>query len=63
MILLCNGDSWTGGMVPSQTPNFDSKKTLDWYDLILILAMRTRLINLLVKITISITIPLCGLKY
>ncbi len=34
MILLCNGDSWTGGMVPSQTPNFNSKKTLDWYDII-----------------------------
>jgi len=34
MILLCNGDSWTGGMIPSQKPNFNSKKTLDWYGIV-----------------------------
>jgi len=34
MILLCNGDSWTQGDSPSQTPNWEATKTLDWYDII-----------------------------
>ncbi|ANS05282.1 hypothetical protein [uncultured Mediterranean phage] len=34
MILLCNGDSWTQGDAPSQTPNWEATKTLDWYDVI-----------------------------
>jgi len=31
MILLCNGDSWTQGDSPSQTINWDSNESLDWY--------------------------------
>ena len=34
MILLCNGDSWTQGDSPAQTPNWEATKTLDWYDII-----------------------------
>ena len=34
MILLTNGDSWTQGDSPAQTPNWESKKSLDWYDII-----------------------------
>ena len=34
MILLCNGDSWTQGDAPTQTPNWKATKTLDWYDII-----------------------------
>ncbi len=34
MILLCNGDSWTGGVAPSQDYNLDNTKTLDWYDIV-----------------------------
>ena len=34
MILLCNGDSWTQGDAPAQTPNWKATKTLDWYDII-----------------------------
>ena len=34
MILLCNGDSWTGGCTPAQNYNLDNTKTLDWYDII-----------------------------
>ena len=31
MILLTNGDSWTQGDSPAQTPNWEATKTLDWY--------------------------------
>ena len=34
MILLTNGDSWTQGDSPAQTPNWKAKKTLDWYDIV-----------------------------
>ena len=34
MILLTNGDSWTQGDSPAQTPNWEATKTLDWYDII-----------------------------
>lgn len=34
MILLTNGDSWTQGDSPSQTPNWSAKKSLKWYDII-----------------------------
>ena len=34
MILLTNGDSWTQGDSPAQTPNWKATKTLDWYDII-----------------------------
>ena len=34
MILLCNGDSWTQGDSPAQTPNWKAKPNLDWYNII-----------------------------
>ena len=34
MILLCNGDSWTGGDNPSQEYSWKSTKNLDWYDVV-----------------------------
>jgi len=34
MILLCNGDSWTQGDSPAQTPNWNAKSNLDWYNII-----------------------------
>jgi hypothetical protein len=34
MILLCNGDSWTQGDSPAQTPNWNAKPNLDWYNII-----------------------------
>ena len=33
MILLCNGDSWTQGDNPAQTPDWKAEKTLPWYDI------------------------------
>ncbi len=34
MILLCNGDSWTGGDNPSQKMNWESTKDIDWYNIV-----------------------------
>jgi len=34
MILLCNGDSWTGGDNPSQEYSWESTKNIDWYDIV-----------------------------
>ena len=33
MILVCNGDSWTQGDNPAQTPDWEAEKTLPWYDI------------------------------
>ena len=34
MILLTNGDSWTGGDSPAQDINWEAKPNLDWYNII-----------------------------
>ena len=34
MILFTNGDSWTQGDSPAQTPNWEATKTEDWYDIV-----------------------------
>ena len=34
MILLCNGDSWTQGDSPAQKYDWESRRNLDWYNII-----------------------------
>ena len=34
MILLTNGDSWTGGDSPAQDLNWKAKPNLDWYNIV-----------------------------
>lgn len=33
MVLITSGDSWTQGDSPANTPNWEAKKNLDWYDI------------------------------